>query len=126
MYFCRVEAEVPDDPAYINFRINFTTCPTSRNQRWVFLLNEVDQTCNAMGNWQYADATAAGGESVGTTTTQTVDVYYKNARWREAVVGWQYWGPPTATCPIDAGYRIRRGLAGTPNFYHDFYAERIP
>ena len=61
-----------------------------------------------------------------TTSTQTIDVYYKDARWRQASVGWQYWGPPEATCPIDAGYRIRRGLAGTANYYHDFYAERIP
>jgi hypothetical protein len=79
-----------------------------------------------VSSWQYAQQSTAGGESVGTTSTQTIDVYYKNARYRHPTLGWTNWGPPEATCLIDAGYRIRRGAPGTSAYYTDFYAERIP
>lgn len=123
VYFCRVQGELPDDPSYHNFRLSFDNCPHLGRNRWVFYLNGTGLTCNAMGNWGRADGTGAGGESVGTTSTQTIDVYYKDTKYRHPTLGWQLWDSRFDAC-ADSGYRIRRGAIGTPAYWHDFFAER--
>lgn len=110
VYFCRSSyGALPDNPSFHNFRINYTTCPSSGRTRWVFSINEQAQTCNDMGGHQYG-VTAAGGENVYTYTNQRIDVLYADLTWRSPTAGWLRWTNSQRMCQ-DPGY-----LANYPDY----------
>jgi hypothetical protein len=95
-YWCRQGGygTLPNIAANQQFKFRYTTCPSTGLTRWVMYLNGTQKTCAWVDSG--SGVLAAGGESIGTTATQDIDVDFEALHYHMGGV-WYLWGPSTDT-----------------------------
>ena len=86
------------------FKMEWGTCPFSPyTAQWVLYWNGVAKTCQA-NSFSSTPAVVAGGESIGTTNIQTIDVHWQSMQYKSSSLVWTNWG--TGSNCADPGYQV--------------------
>lgn len=95
-YWCRAGSygNLPNSIQAQEFAFRYAMCPSIGASRMVFYLNGTQKTCAWMDGYQ--GVLAAGGESVGTTNTQDIDVDYEELHYYQGGV-WTEWNSSADT-----------------------------
>ncbi|MGI8658164.1 MAG: hypothetical protein ACR2K4_05250 [Candidatus Limnocylindria bacterium] len=103
-YFCEQHyGDVSDTAQNQFFRIEWTTCPGDGNLKFVVYWNSAWKSCKIIG--ASSGRPSAGSESIGTTSTQDLQIGYAAIRAKPITAGWQYFSS-LSTCETDYPYVV--------------------